>query len=189
MRGIGLALLGTPFPAAGRYQLPQPLRQLFQPLRQLFQLFHGSPKLKFPQGRPKPKPKPLPQPLCQARRWSPARSSVCVSGPDTADTASRIAASLSETRSCCPRVGCWPAGSGSAAAGAAEPSNSATPTAPGVTSSDTTFRYFCGNDNGSSLSTDRWFAKPKGLSHWFWRARPNDFGISPRGHETCPSAA
>src|SRR5216683_2630429 len=154
MRGIGWAVPRTP--PAKDYQLPQPLPQLFQPLRQLFQLLQGEPppKPKLPHGRPQPQPPPPPHQLPQARRRSPA---VSLAAP-TADTASRIAASRSDTRSPWAAEGCTPTGCWLAAPGAVEPSSTAMPSAPGVTSLDTTFRYFCRSDNGTSLIIDRWRA-------------------------------
>src|SRR5713226_5715176 len=117
--GIGCAVPRTP--PAKDYQLPQPLPQLFQPLRQLFQLLQGEPppKPKLPHGRPQPQPPPPPHQLPQARRRSPAASFAA----PTADTASRIAASRSETRSPCAPAGCKLAGSWLAAPGAVEPSS------------------------------------------------------------------
>jgi len=122
-------------------------------LRQLFQLFHGPPPPKLPQGRPNPKPPPQ---LPQARRCPPAVSAaVEFASSATSDTASRIAASRSDTRSPCADDGCRPAGSGFAATGAAEPSNTAMPIAPGVMSFATISRYFCRSDNISSIIIDR----------------------------------
>src|SRR5262245_31144166 len=125
--GIGWTTAGRP--SLCNYQLPQPFPQLFQPLRQLFQLCHGPPQL--PQGRPQPQ---LPQ---ASRRSGEAFASL----PAAAETASRIAASRSDTLSPCATDGCWPIGSWLAAPGATEPSNTATPSAPGVASLDTTVRY------------------------------------------------
>src|SRR5215471_2237010 len=116
-----------------RHQL---FHRLGGPLRQLFQ---GQ-----PQRRRGPQPQ-FPHRLPQATWRFSLADVVSLSDLATADTASRMAASRSETRASSKARGCKPVGWSLAALGAAGPSNNA-PTAPAGMSSKSTFMYFSRSD-------------------------------------------
>src|SRR5579884_3401018 len=104
--------------AMNRGPAPYQLRNQFPQFRQLCQLFQL--------GQPQPQPQ-----LPQARRPSALAASARLS--DSAETASRTAASRSATFAFSAAEGCAPPGSSLAAAGAAAPNASDTPRAPAGT--------------------------------------------------------
>src|SRR5271169_3523375 len=121
------------------HQLRHQLFHLFAPLRQLFH------------GRPQPQPRRPPHP--QLFHRFPQASWRCsslglapLSGWATADTASRMAASRSETPTSSEAEVCKPVGWSLAALGAVEPSNNEAPTAPTGMIPDRTLRYFSRRD-------------------------------------------
>src|SRR5215471_15679787 len=116
-----------------RHQL---FHRLGGPLRQLFQ---GQ-----PQRRRGPQPQ-FPHRLPQATWRFLLAAVVSLSDVAMADTASRMAASRSETRASSTARGCKPVGSSLATLGAAGSNNDA-PTAPAGMISKSTFRYFSRSD-------------------------------------------